>query len=173
MWTVGTKGTPMKTTAWIAAAALITACGAAPGEPAAPEAGQAAAMALGGGGHEPTTPVAAFLGTYRGTMTIRHGPYTYTLLLGLEVDDAGGGLVRIPLRDLCPSLDAVDVAAPEALAIVLSAPGAWSFVLPTGERVRAQSFQITFAPGGATLSILARGEVENEGPLEWTFQGAR
>jgi hypothetical protein len=161
------------TTAWITAAVLFTACGGAPEALAPPQAGQTAAMASGGGEHGTATSIAGFVGTYRGTMTLRHGPYTYTLQLGLEVEDAGAGFVRVPLRDLCPSLDEVSVTPPEALAIVLSAPGAWSFLLPTGEKVRAQSFQVSFAADGTTLSILARGEVENEGPLEWTFQGSR
>jgi hypothetical protein len=164
----------MKTaTAWIAAAALFTACGGAPGEEAGLQTGQTSALSSVGSDPGAADPAAAFEGTYTGVMTLRYGPYTYTLQLGLEVVRPTAGFVRVPLRDLCPSLDSVDIAPPEALAIVLSAPDAWSFLLPTGEKVRAQSFQISFAPDGSTLTVLARGEVENAGELEWTFVGSR
>jgi hypothetical protein len=162
------------TTAWLAAAALFTAaCGAEPGAPGGSTADLALAAEAGVAPTGPSDPAAAYAGTYSGRMVLPYGKFTWSMPVEVEVSSPGPGLVRVPLGDICLSVDQVDIAPPEALVIVLSRPDAWSFLLPTGEQVRLGSVQLTFGPDGTTLTIVASGTVENGDPLEWTFVGTR
>jgi hypothetical protein len=141
-----------------AAALLIAACGAGPGaDPASSSAPLASAT---------------WAGTYRGTTTLTRGRFTWTSPVEVRVENPAPGIVRVPVREMCPSVDHIDFVPPEALVIVLSEPGAWSFSLPSGEQVRLGSVHPRFAPDGRTLTITFRGSVEGM-DLEWTFAGTR
>lgn len=124
------------------------------------------------GGQAGSDPAAHLVGTYSGTMTLPFGNVTYTLPVKLEVSSPASGIVRVPVREMCPSVDHVDFAPPEALLIAVAEPGAWSFSLPTGEHVRLGSIHPRFGNDGRTLTITFHGSVEGS-DLEWTFEGAR
>jgi hypothetical protein len=150
--------------ALIALAALAAACGAEPGDV---HAGNSSASATGSPG-----PAAAWVGAYAGRMTLTYGGFTYSSPVEIAVESPGPGVVRVPVRDLCPSVAHVDLAPPEALLIALAEPGAWSFSLPRGEKVRLGSIHVRFIDDRKTLEITLTGEVDGE-ELHWSFVGTR
>jgi hypothetical protein len=152
----------------IAAAMVIAACGATPDEDQASPGGSAT---LAGSTRTPD-PASAWAGTYRGTTTLSHGRFTWTSTVDVHVANPSPGIVRVPVREMCPSVDHVDFAPPEALVIVLAEAGAWSFQLPTGEKVLLGSIHPVFAADGRTLTITFHGVVDGV-DLEWKFVGTR
>jgi hypothetical protein len=166
---VYTGGEPVKVRfAVIAAAMVIAACGATPDEDLESQAGSGT---LAGSTRTPD-PAAAWVGTYRGTTTLSHGRFTWTSTVDVHVENPEPGIVRVPVREMCPSVDHVDFVPPEALVIVLAEAGAWSFQLPTGEKVRLGSIHPRFEADGRTLTIAFHGVVDGK-DLEWTFVGMR
>jgi hypothetical protein len=166
---VDTGGTPVKV--WIApivVAALIAACGGVPGTGSTDPDGASG----NAGAAEASDPAAAFVGTYTGEMVLSYGGFTYSTPVSIAVESQGPGVLRVPVRELCPSVDHVDIAPPDTLVIALAEPGAWSFQLPRGEKVRLGSIHIRFEPDGKTLAVALRGAVEGH-DLEWSFAGAR
>lgn len=152
----------------VAAAMVIAACGSTPEEDLAVPGGSAP---LAGSTYTPD-PAAAWAGIYRGTTTLSHGRFTWTSTVEVQVGNPERGIVRVPVREMCPSVDHVDFAPPEALVVVLAEPGAWSFQLPTGEKVRLGSIQPRFGADGKTLTVTFHGVVDGV-DLEWKFEGAR
>jgi hypothetical protein len=151
-----------------AAALMIAACGGSPADETAPAAGSSVAAGAVGA----PDPAAAWVGTYAGTMTLPHGTVTYTLPVRVAVENPAPGVVRVPVREMCPSVDHVDFVPPEALLIALAEPGAFSFSLPTGEKVLLGSIHPVFAADGRTLTITFHGVVDGK-DLEWNFIGTR
>jgi len=155
--------------AWIVAVAvLIVACGGSPAEQQAAGVGSSPASGAAG----VPDPAAAWVGTYVGTMTLPYGSITYTLPVRVAVENPSPGIVRVPVREMCPSVDHVDFEPPEALLIAVAEPGAWSFSLPTGEHVRLGSVHPRFDAEGKTLTIAFHGVVDGR-DLEWNFVGTR
>jgi hypothetical protein len=152
----------------IAAAMVIAACGATPDEEQASPGGSGT---LAGSTRTPD-PASAWAGTYRGTTTLSHGRFTWTSTVDVHVENPEPGIVRVPVREMCPSIDHVDFAPPEALVIVLSAPDSYSFSLPTGEKVLLGSIHPRFEEDGRTLTITFHGVVDGK-DLEWNFIGTR
>jgi hypothetical protein len=151
-----------------AAALMLAACGGSPVDGQDPLPGSATSTGAVGA----SDPAAAWVGTYEGKMTLVHGAFTYTLPVRVAVGNPSRGIVRVPVLEMCPSVDHVDFAPPEALVIVLSEPGAWSFQLPTGEKVRLGSIQPRFGADGKTLTVTFHGVVDGV-DLEWNFVGTR
>jgi hypothetical protein len=160
----------MKTSnAWIiAVAVLIAACGGSTAEERTSGLGSSPASGAAGA----ADPAAAWVGTYAGTMTLPYGSVVYTLPVRVAVENPSPGIVRVPIREMCPSVDHVDFAPPEALLIAVAESGAWSFALPTGEHVRLGSVHPRFDADGRSLTITFHGVVDGK-DLEWTFVGAR
>ncbi len=152
----------------VAAAMVIAACGSTPDEELAIPVGSAPTA----GSTLTPDPASAWAGTYRGTTTLSHGRFTWTSTVDVHVENPEPGIVRVPVREMCPSVDHVDFAPPEALVIVLAEAGAWSFQLPTGEKVRLGSIQPRFDADGKTLTVTFHGVVD-EVDLEWKFVGTR
>jgi hypothetical protein len=155
-------------TAPIALAALIAACGGVPGEGSTDPDG---ASGTSGAAAAPD-PAAAWVGTYTGKMILSYGGFTYSTPVSIAVESQGPGVLRVPVRELCPSVDHVNIAPPDTLVIALAAPGAWSFQLPRGEKVRLGSIHVRFEPDGMTLAVDLYGAVEGQ-DLEWSFSGTR
>jgi hypothetical protein len=156
-------------TAPIALAALIAACGGVPGEGLTDPDG---ASGTSGAAAAPD-PTAAWVGTYTGKkMILSYGGFTYSTPVSIAVESQGPGVLRVPVRELCPSVDHVNIAPPDTLVIALAAPGAWSFQLPRGEKVRLGSIHVRFEPDGMTLAVDLYGAVEGQ-DLEWSFSGTR
>jgi hypothetical protein len=161
---------PMKNAnSWIVIVAIVlTACGGA-GAPDAPPTPGTAAVGVTSGGDNPE---AAWTGTYAGTTTLSYGRFTWSLPVQVVVENPSPGVVRVPVREMCPSVDHVDFVPPEALLIALAEPGAFSFSLPTGEKVLLGSIHPVFAADGRTLTITFHGVVDGK-DLEWNFIGTR
>jgi hypothetical protein len=147
---------------------VIAACGSIPDEDLVVPGGS---VPLAGSTRTPD-PASAWAGTYRGMTTLSHGRFNWTSTVEVQVENPEPGIVRVPVRGMCPSVDHVDFAPPEALVIVLAEPGAWSFQLPTGEKVRLGSIQPRFDADGKTLRITFHGAADGV-DLEWNFEGTR
>ena len=154
--------------ALMVAAHVVTACG---GSPADAEASAAASTSSTGMLGAPD-PAASWVGTYTGTMTLVRGAFTYSRPTSVRVENPYPGVVRVPVEEMCPSVEYVEFAPPEALVIVLAEPGAWSFALPTGDLVRLGSIHPRFEADGRTLTIAFHGVVDGH-DLDWNFTGAR
>jgi hypothetical protein len=151
-----------------AAALMIAACGGSPADEQAAGAGSSIAAGAVGA----PDPAAARVGVYVGTMTLPYGALIYTLPVRVAVENPAPGVVRVPVREMCPSVDHVDFVPPEALLIALAEPGVSSFSLPTGEKVRLGSIHPRFEADGRTLTIAFHGVVAGK-DLEWIFVGMR
>jgi hypothetical protein len=167
---VDTGGRSVKTPTAIAAATfvLLAGCGGSSGEPPAESSGTIASSGATGS----SIPAAAFVGRYAGLLTIPRGNLTWTLPVVLAVESTAAGLVRLPVRALCPSLDHVDLEPPEAFLVALAEPGAWSMELPNGERVRLGAIHVRFDAAAGVLEVRLSGSVGGD-PIEWSFVGAR
>lgn len=156
---------------WLLLVAVVATLGSACGSSDASSADPSGTATI------PVSPGAAdiatrLVGRYGGTMTLTHGPYTYTMPVAVDVTSPAPDVVRVPVREMCPSVDHVDFTPPEALLVALAEPGTWSFALPTGEKVRLSSIHARFDPDGDVLVITFAGVVGDR-DLAWTFEGRR
>lgn len=151
-----------------AAAMLLAGCGGSASDiPQYPAGTVAPAGAVGS-----SLPAAAFTGNYAGVLTIPRGNLTWTMPLVLDVESSAPGLVRLPVRSLCPSLDHVDFEPPEALLVALAEPGAWSMELPNGERVRLASIHVRMDAVAGVIEVRLSGSIGGDS-VEWSFAGTR
>lgn len=158
----------MKIPTAIATIVLLAGCGGTAGDPPADSTGAVATAGATGS----SLPAEAFAGRYSGVLTIPRGNLTWTMPLVLAVESPSAGLVRLPVRALCPSLDHVDFEPPEAFLVALAEPGAWSMELPNGERVRLGAIHVRLDAAAGALEVRLSGSVGGD-PIEWTFVGVR